>query len=148
MANTFNANSTNHIHAIAQIHGAVVDFIKFLEVIQGNIGAEYSQVLNVPSRVSNLLAQKVKFDALNISTATIKTVLEKNHGYSDWSSTHVSDFNAVFTKAAAFMAIVESNIASIPASYSSSHALQYISATQTVQDALDSQINGILISVA
>lgn len=148
MANTINKKAKSEIDAIDFIHAAAMDFISFIEAIQANIGIEYSKVLIVPSRVSNLLAQKVKFDALGISAGKFKTVLEKNHGYGDWTAAHEADFNAIFTKAAAFRAIVETNIALIPASYSASHGLQYTSATQPVQDALNAQINGILVSIA
>ena len=148
MANTINANSTNHIHAIARIHGAVVDFIKFLENIQANIGIEYSQVLNVPSRVTNLLSQKSTFDGLSIPLPTVISVLENNHGYEIWSPTHTLDFEDIFSKAAVFRSIVETNITSIPATYSVTHNIQYVTATQVVQDAINTQINGILESVA
>ena len=148
MANTINSDATNHIQAVAKIHGAALDFISFIEGIKANVGSDYSQVFNVPSRVTNLIAQKADFDALSIDGAVTKAILEKNHGYSDWSVTHTADFNAIFTNAANFRGVVEANINEFPASFNASHQLEHVTASQGVQNALIAQIDDILTSVA
>lgn len=147
MSNTINDKATSNSDAVKHIHGAALDFIAFLKAIQTDIGIKYPLVHTVPSRVSNLLAQKVKFDDLAIPDTTVKSILEKNHGYDDWTEIHTADFDAIFTKATAFMVIVENNITLIPPSYNASHVKQWVSAPQNVQDALNSQINGILVSI-
>ena len=147
MANTINSDASNHIHAVDKIHGAALDFITFIENIKSNVGSDYSDVFNVPSRATNLIAQKANFDALSIPFATIKIILENNHGYTDWTATHTADFTAIFTKAASFRSIVEANISAFPATFNASHQLKYVTAVQGVQDALVAQIDDILNSV-
>ena len=148
MASTINDNAKRHIDAVGRIHGAALDFITFIKAIKGNVITYYSSVFDVPSRVTNLIAQKADFDALAINFSIIKAILEKNHYYGDWTATHTADFNAIFTKAATFRGVVEANINEFPASFNASHQLEYVAASQGVQNALIAQIDDILISVA
>lgn len=147
MPNTINSDAANHIREVTRIHDAALDFITFIEKVKSNVGSDYSDVFNVPSRATNLIAQKTKFDALSIPSDVIKSLLENNHGYSTWTTTHTADFNAIFSKAEAFRGVVEANINEFPATFNALHQLKYVTASQGVQDALVAQIDDILTSI-
>ena len=147
MANTISTDATNYVREVARIHSTAIDFINFIEAVKAGIGSNYSSVLDIPSKVSYLLVRKANFDARSIPYPEIKSILEKNHGYTDWTPTHTADFNAIFTKAVALRTAVESNAAEFPPTYDAQHQIQYTTAEANVQTALTNLIDGILLSV-
>lgn len=137
-----NIDTTLDIQAVTRMHNAVVDFGRLVQTISDNNGADYSALITLPARVANLLAQKANFDAIGLSAARIAEITEKNLGYTDWSA-NVTDFSAVFTKAATFRDAVVANIAQFTPSYVS-NALTWADAPANVQTAITTNCTSIL----
>ena len=148
MANTINIDASSQLREVNIIHNQVSEFCLFLrDVVQPGIGTSYSQVLQIPAKAKRLIDAKTRFDGLGFSGAKTKSALENDLDYSDWTATHTSDMNDIITKAATIQSFIESNVANFPASYNAQHQLQYVTASQQVQDDLNTQINSILTHV-
>ncbi len=137
-----NINTTVDLTSVARMHSAVVDFGALVQEIASNVGSDYSALITIPSRVTNLLAQKAAFDSAGLSAARIAEIAEKNLGYASWSD-HTADFAAIFTKAAAFRDAVVANVSSLTPSYTNNQ-LVWVTAPAGVQSAISGHCADIL----
>lgn len=136
-----NSDAESNISAVKRIHGALTDFKRFLQSIRDSTGGNVNAVMNIPSRVTNLLAQKADFDSIGMSAVRIEEIMTKDLGYSDWPL-HISDFNSVFVKSAALRAVLINNIGSIAQSYNGDS--YQLTVTAGVKIALETQLDDIL----
>ena len=135
-----NRNAGSRVRAVERMHGALEDFYVFLSSIRSNSGGDVGAVANIPSRVTNLLAQKAQFDAMGMSAAEIERLMTTVMGYSVWT-TNVADFNAVFTKAPALRTIVINNFDQLTPVFVGD-SLQYTAGP--IQTQLENQLDDIL----
>ena len=138
---TVNINARADIYAVESLHGAVTDFGAFLQAIRDNTAGDVSALIQVPARVTSLLAQKASFDALGLSATRIEEIMTKNMGYSDWASAS-ADFAAIFTSAANIRTAVLNNIGSLVQIFNG-NAYQ-LTVSGALKTSLESVLDGIL----
>lgn len=136
-----NQSAVSEVAAVRRIHESISNFGSFVQLVRDSTAGNVAPALQIPGRVTGLLADKSRFDALGMSAAKIRALMEKDLGYDDFSLEQ-ADFSAIFTKAPTLRDDVINNIGSFTPSYTNDVLEWSIGAG--VQTALNTRLDDIL----
>ena len=135
-----NTQAEINIRSVEKIHRSLTDFHSFIKNIRDNSAGNIASVIQLPARVTKLLADKADFDAVGLSAADIKTIMEDNFDYPNWDD-QIADFNAVFTKVPALRSTIVNNIGLLVPSFNGD-TIEF--GAGTAQSALETQLDNVL----
>ena len=138
------AHDNQDYQAAIHLYKQLKAFGGLLSAISDNNGVNYEHVTQVPSHVYSLSNAQSAWDALAVTSERTTQIMESPPMlYSDWSAVS-ADFASILSKAPAFGALVESNVAAIPMTYAATGRHEFKTASQSVQDTIQASVDDIL----